>query len=1113
MNLVLKKIKANKISNENSLDLSFSGLADLPSKIGRLASLQRLDLRNNQLTELPPEIGRLTSLQRLDLRNNQLTQLPSKIGRLASLQRLDLRNNQLTELPPEIRRLTALRQLHLDGTRLASVPSEIGQLTALQQLILMNNQLTELPSEIGQLTALQKLVLMNNQLAELPPEIGQLTALQQLDLMNNQLADLPPEIGQLTALQQLVLIGNQLGELPPEIGQLTALQQLDLRDNQLRDLPSEILQLKALQQLVFSGNRLTELPPEILQLTALQQLYLSGNKLTELLSDIGQLTALQEFYLSGNQLTVLPPGIGQLTALQRLDLRNNQLVELPSRIGQLTNLQKLYLSGNQLTELPSGIGQLITLQQLDLSGNQLTELPSKILQLTTLHQLDLGRNQLTELPSKIGLLTTLHQLGLGRNQLTELPSEIGQLNALQQLSLGGNQLTELPSEIGQLAALRQLDLSGNQLTKLPREIGQLTALQQLDLSGNQLTELPSEITQLTALQKLDLRGNERLGIPLEILGPSDLWKKPAPARAVLDFYFRSRSEATIPISEAKILVVGQGGVGKTSLVRRLVESTFDKEEAKTEGIDIIRWVAPPEHPVPEIRLNIWDFGGQEIMHATHQFFLTKRSLYLLVLDARKGEDESKLHYWLRIVQSFGGDSPVLVVTNKSEPPNFIDFNETRLTKDYFPNIKGFFNISCKEGSGLEVLEKAIFNQIRNLGHVHDQVPKSFMDTKQALEEKTLDHMPVADYRAICESRGVSKSSDQNLLLRFLHDLGSVLQFADPDSPYPLEETKVLNPQWVTEGVYRILNNLELMQQGGVLSPDLLRRILNSSNGYSNNGRLFIIGMMRKFELCFDFPDHSGRILVPELLSRNEPDLGLDHAESLRFQLKYEILPDGILPRFIVRTHENLTEKPTYWRSGVLLSVDENRVLVRGDTQNGRVFVSVFDAAPGRRGALTYVRQVLRAIHRTIPGLEVDEQVPLPRDPGKTVRYRYLRHQESVGNVEVWPEQATEKYSLRELLDGIADLEPLEEGREGRGKREIYNVSGNVYNVGGQGNVVGEGHQANKVEGSGNTVAQGDKTETPQETKKGWSWGTILGVLLGLAGLAATLAFGFGWIGG
>ena len=89
----------------------------------------------------------------------------------------------------------------------------------------------------------------------------------------------------------------------------------------------------------------------------------------------------------------------------------------------------------------------------------------------------------------------------------------------------------------------------------------------------------------------------------------------------------------------------------------------------------------------QVRLNVWDFGGQEIMHATHQFFLTKRSLYLLVLDARQGEIEGNIHYWLKIIQSYGADAPVLVVTNKSET-HHLDLNEDATEARLCPEPSG-----------------------------------------------------------------------------------------------------------------------------------------------------------------------------------------------------------------------------------------------------------------------------------------------------------------------------------------------------------------------------------------------------------------------------------------
>ncbi len=237
------------------------------------------------------------------------------------------------------------------------------------------------------------------------------------------------------------------------------------------------------------------------------------------------------------------------------------------------------------------------------------------------------------------------------------------------------------------------------------------------------------------------------------------------------------------------------------------------------------------------------------MHATHQFFLTRRSLYILVLDARKGENEGNLHYWLRIIRSFGGDSPVLVVTNKLEPPNRLELNENRLTKDFAPSIRGFFRTSCRKGTGLRQLRLAIGREIRALEHVFDPVPRSFFSVKEEIEARTRtrDFLEVGEYEAICRQHDLEKESDQRLLLRFLHDLGSVLNFSDPDSPYPLEETKILNPEWVTRGVYKILNNNDLMNAGGVLKLANLGRILRPDEGYAKERRLFIVGMMRKFE--------------------------------------------------------------------------------------------------------------------------------------------------------------------------------------------------------------------------------------------------------------------------
>jgi small GTP-binding protein len=124
---------------------------------------------------------------------------------------------------------------------------------------------------------------------------------------------------------------------------------------------------------------------------------------------------------------------------------------------------------------------------------------------------------------------------------------------------------------------------------------------------------------------------------------------------------------------SKLLVVGEGGVGKTSLLRALLGEAFNSQESTTHGIEI-RTLGMP-HPTKAdvtMQLNTWDFGGQEIYHATHQFFLTNRSLFLVGWNARHGFEQGKLYYWLDTIQALAPESPILLVATHidSEMPTF-----------------------------------------------------------------------------------------------------------------------------------------------------------------------------------------------------------------------------------------------------------------------------------------------------------------------------------------------------------------------------------------------------------------------------------------------------------
>ena len=355
-----------------------------------------------------------------------------------------------------------------------------------------------------------------------------------------------------------------------------------------------------------------------------------------------------------------------------LALSSLGLTELPDSLFKLRRLQNLDVEDNQLTALPDSLTELTQLQRLDVSRNQIAVLPDFLGDLTELRELVIAYNPLNRLPESIGKLTRLEKLVARENRLDSLPESLGLLSQLNELLVDQNQLVILPESIGALNRLQKLVIARNQLKQLPESIGRLTALRELVLAENQLTNLPESMRQLWNLRRLYLHGNPKLGMPPEILGP--IWpevflSKPThSATAILDYFFRTQ-RASRPLNEAKLILVGRGGVGKTSLIKRLVHGTFQEHEPETSGVNIEPWevTLPDGDPV---RLHVWDFGGQRILHGTHQFFLTERTLYLLVLSGREDSATQDAEYWLQLIKSFGGDSPVIIALNKSKKHPF-----------------------------------------------------------------------------------------------------------------------------------------------------------------------------------------------------------------------------------------------------------------------------------------------------------------------------------------------------------------------------------------------------------------------------------------------------------
>jgi internalin A len=610
------------------------------------------------------------------------------------------------------------------------------------------------------------------------------------------------------------------------------------------------------------------------------------------------------------------------------------------------------------------------LKELDLSNDlrtndkeRLTDIPTEVFGLEWLEVLNLSGNKLTTLPETITRLQQLTSLDLSRNQLTTLPELITRLPQLTSLDLSGNKLTTLPEAIARLQQLTSLDLSFNQLTTLPETIAPLEQLTSLNLSLNQLTTLPEAIAYLQQLTSLDLSFNHIQKPPPEVVKQG--------IKAIRDYFRQLKEEGTDYLYEAKLLIVGEAGAGKTTLANKIKDENYQlREEDSTKGIEVIKCGFPMENG-REFRVNIWDFGGQEIYHATHQFFLTKRSLYVLVADTRK--EDTDFDYWLNVVELLSDNSPLLIIKNEKQDRHR-EINELQL-RGQFTNLKETLPTNLATNRGLKQVLEQIKHYIKNLAHIGSPLPKTWVKVREALESDSCNYINLDEYLNICQQNGFTQRNDKLQLSSYLHDLGVCLHFREDPL---LNKIVILKPKWGTDAVYRVLDNEKVIRNLGSFTRSDLANIWCEDEYAAMHDEL--LRLMINFKLCYEIPRSQGKYIAPQLLSANQPSYNWDETKNLILRYTYEFMPKGIITQFIVAMHELMNEQQCVWKSGVVLNKDQTKAEVI--EYYGKREIKIRVSGRHKRDLMTIVTHELDKIHNSYKRLKYNKLIPCNCDTCK-----------------------------------------------------------------------------------------------------------------------------------
>jgi len=545
-----------------------------------------------------------------------------------------------------------------------------------------------------------------------------------------------------------------------------------------------------------------------------------------------------------------------------------------------------------------GVQYLTKLESLSLDENNIASL-DKIKGLERLTYLSCLYNPLTSL---VGLekLTNLEEVNFGSTNISCL-KPLKKLTKLCKLYCWETSISDIGIMAG-LPNLREISCARSDVTDLSC-ITKLKKLKWVYIEDCRIKEIPSSILDLGVKVSLNtftpddednegvfLKGNPIFSPPREII---------AKGNDVMQHYYSSLKGSTGKLNEAKLVLVGEGAAGKTSLIKRFIDNEFNPEQDKTDGIAIHPWDVLIDEE--EVKIHCWDFGGQEIMRATHQLFLSERCVYIVVLDSRKDENPE---HWLKQVMAISSNSPIFMISNKID--EHLDNNLTqRYLKEKYPNIVGFYKVSCKNNVGIDQLKKDIINQVAELDMRNFVLASNWLEVKQELEvlKETSDHISYQKFEDLCCKHGITEYVIQDILLTLLNDLGQVIHFKE------LEElqTQVLNPSWITEGIYALINSDKLAEQNGVLTKNQAERILSNKlekNRYKGKGS-YLMQVMEQFELCYKIPSTKNinpRYLIPDLLPTElQATPKLDR--GIEFIYQYQgYMPPELMARFIVKSH-------------------------------------------------------------------------------------------------------------------------------------------------------------------------------------------------------------------
>ncbi len=509
-------------------------------------------------------------------------------------------------------------------------------------------------------------------------------------------------------------------------------------------------------------------------------------------------------------------------------------------------------------------------------------------------------------------------------QITNL-SQIGELQHLRRLELNCTEISDI-SALKDLVNLNSLILDNNNIKEVSAIKG-MKSLHSFSFVGNDVKDI-SVLASLKNIEFLLFAYNLISDIsPLRLLfkkkdflyhSESNPLKYPPKeivelSTEAINEYFEQCEKGTSILQEAKLIVIGEAGAGKTTFTKKIQNPNCEmpKPNETTLGIDVSYWNFDAESK-NELNTKIWDFGGQDIYHGTHQFFFSNKSLYVLLADTR--EQKTDFNYWLNTVEQITGEySPLIILLNRKQK-HYYQIDEPGLRARFGSIIRKVFSVDLSNSSEIPALQNSIKDEILNLPQIGYILPTSWVEIRQKLSKLNDKFISYSKFREICKETGITNPKVVEIISKLFTNIGVFTHFSDETS---LQDIIFLDSDWLTKTVYLLLNNDIVKANQGRINTDEISAIWKADELYFEKNKF--IELLKKFSLIYRI-NGSTNYIVPEYLPMVQPYNQWKYAnEDGIYQFRYlfdNYMPKGIMPKLIVALHQYIYDNTLVWHRGV-----------------------------------------------------------------------------------------------------------------------------------------------------------------------------------------------------